>query len=308
MTPKQLRYFTTIIRCGGVGKAADALGVSQAAVSASVASLRRELGDPLFEANRSGVVTTPGGQRLAHRAQDILGLQELTAREIARADNGRRLLRIASTSLFSEYAGPGLIDAVAHAFEDIDVEVISESSDRFAEALITGRAELAIGPRRSTIAHDQTTSEFFGCEVIAVADADIATSWQSAKWFIGPSAIESGGVCQFIMGRARIPSEQQRLCSSHSAAVAQSRRRKGIALVPSFAVEKSLSEGSLVRVEDARLHAAVIWTTYALAERVTSAARDVISLLESPTTVHTICSGGGVALERAQPLPLSSAS
>lgn len=296
MTPKQLTYFTTILREGGVGKAAEVLGVSQAAVSASVASLRKELGDPLFESNRNGVTVTPGGQRLAHRAQEILGLQELTALEVANADASRRLVRIAATSLFNEYAAPGLIDVVERTFEDIDVEFFSESSDRFGEVLLSGRAELAIGPRRSTIAQEQTTTEFFRCEVIAVAHPDAVGSWSTATWFIGPSAIESGGVCQFIMGRARIPGEQQRVCSSHAAAVSQARRRTGVALAPSFAVERSLADGSLVRVDDARLHAAVTWTSYAVAQRATSAARDVISLLSLPTTIQALCRGDGVSL------------
>ena len=55
----------------------------------------------------SGLAFTPGGLRLASRAVELLGLQDRTVLEVREAGVGRRMLRLATTSLFAEYAAPG---------------------------------------------------------------------------------------------------------------------------------------------------------------------------------------------------------
>lgn len=122
MTPTQLTAFASVVRLGSVKAAADELEVSEAAVSMHVAQLRRELGDQLFTRTASGLAFTPGGLRLASRAVEILGLQDRTVREVSQAGHGRRLLRLASSSLFAEHAAPGLIELFAGRADDLDVE------------------------------------------------------------------------------------------------------------------------------------------------------------------------------------------
>src|SRR5947199_8022774 len=74
MTFAQLQSFAMVARLGSVHAAAQALGVSEPAVSAAVAALRRDLGDDLFVRSGSGIALTAGGGRLAARAAEILGL------------------------------------------------------------------------------------------------------------------------------------------------------------------------------------------------------------------------------------------
>ena len=88
-----------------------------------VAQLRRELDDKLFTRTASGLAFTPGGLRLASRAVEILGLQDRTVREVSQAGHGRRLLRMAASSLFAEHAAPGLIELFAGRADDLDVEL-----------------------------------------------------------------------------------------------------------------------------------------------------------------------------------------
>ena len=107
MTPTQLRAFACVVRLGSVKAAAKELAVSEAAVSMHVAQLRKEFDDLLFTRASSGLAFTPGGLRLASRAVEILGLQDRTVREVSQAGHGRRVLRLACTSLFAEHAAPG---------------------------------------------------------------------------------------------------------------------------------------------------------------------------------------------------------
>ena len=68
MTFTQLRTFALVAELGSLRAAADALGVSEPAVSAAVAALRTDLGDPLFRRTGVGITLTPGGRALAGRA------------------------------------------------------------------------------------------------------------------------------------------------------------------------------------------------------------------------------------------------
>ena len=62
MTFTQLRTFALVAELGSLRAAASALGVSEPAVSAAVAALRTDLGDPLFRRTGTGISLTPGGQ------------------------------------------------------------------------------------------------------------------------------------------------------------------------------------------------------------------------------------------------------
>ena len=149
MTPTQLRSFATVVRTGSVRAAAEELQVSEAAVSGNVGALRKEFDDRLFSPSRNGLVFTPGGLRLAQRAIEMLGLQEQTKREVDSARGGRRLLRIAATSMFAEYGAPGLIELFSKRADDLEVELMVQPSTRFDELLISHGADVAVGPKAS---------------------------------------------------------------------------------------------------------------------------------------------------------------
>ncbi|MCP5029151.1 MAG: LysR family transcriptional regulator, partial [Actinomycetia bacterium] len=123
MTPAQLTAFAAIARLGSAKAAADELGVSEAAISSHTAALRRELDDHLYQRTGSGLSFTPGGLRLAARAVELLGLQDQTRQEVLDASHGRRVLRLATTSVFAEYAAPGLLELFKTRADDLEVEL-----------------------------------------------------------------------------------------------------------------------------------------------------------------------------------------
>lgn len=68
----QLRTFAALAEEGNLTRTAERLFTSQPAVSAHIKALESELGLPLFERQRRGMVLTPAGARLAERARGIL--------------------------------------------------------------------------------------------------------------------------------------------------------------------------------------------------------------------------------------------
>ena len=173
MTPTQLRAFAAVVRLGSVKAAAAELLVTEAAVSLHVGQLRKELGDQLFTRTSAGLAFTPGGLRLASRAVELLGLQDRTVLEVRAAGEGRRLLRLGTSTLFAEYAAPGLIGLFAERAKDLDVELSTHRTTDFESLLMTRTVDATIGPR---IARPENTVDrsklFLNYQVIAVTSPD----------------------------------------------------------------------------------------------------------------------------------------
>lgn len=79
LTLRQLEYALAIHRAGGLTAAAEALHVSQPALSVSLAQLERQLGQPLFLRRPGGplIATGFGADWLAEAARQLDGLQAL---------------------------------------------------------------------------------------------------------------------------------------------------------------------------------------------------------------------------------------
>src|SRR3954466_10244919 len=121
VTFAQLRSFATVARLGSVSAAAGALGVSEPAVSAAVAALRRDLGDPLFVRAGTGIRLTAGGERLAARAAEILGLEDRARREVREARGERGLLRLAGAPTVAEDVSAPLLAAFTRRRPKLEV-------------------------------------------------------------------------------------------------------------------------------------------------------------------------------------------
>src|SRR6478672_3927664 len=111
MTFTQLRTFALVAELGSLRAAAVALGVSEPAVSAAIAALRSDLGDPLFRRTGTGIELTPGGRALATRARDLVRLADRTRREVSQATVAGRLRALATAACAEHVAGQ-----VIHAF------------------------------------------------------------------------------------------------------------------------------------------------------------------------------------------------
>ncbi|CAD0185939.1 Nodulation protein D 2 [Ruegeria sp. THAF57] len=76
---KVLRVFLTILEENSVSKAADRMGVTQSAISHTLAKLRQVLGDPLFVRSGQGLIPTERALSLKEPVQGVLdGLRALT--------------------------------------------------------------------------------------------------------------------------------------------------------------------------------------------------------------------------------------
>jgi len=96
----QVQAFVAIVRGGGFTRAASLLHLSQPAVSRRLGLLERELGAPLFERTRTGVILTEAGKTFLPHAEALLacmrdGLDSVRA--LQQVDRGAITLALVGT-------------------------------------------------------------------------------------------------------------------------------------------------------------------------------------------------------------------
>ena len=310
MTPTQLRAFAAVVRLGSVKAAAAELEVSESAVSLLVGQLRKELDDALFTRASSGLAFTPGGLRLASRAAEILGLQDQTVREVSQAGHGRRLLRVAASTLFAEHAAPGLIELFTNRAKDLDIELSVRPPSTFAGLLLSRAVDLALGEVSSAPAEPIVVKPFLSHKIVVIAAAGHPLAGQAVRpsqlrdqtWSLGPSAVEAEGPVARMVRLIGIPEARQRIFQSDAAAVEETKRSDGMAIALKFAVSADVASRRLVTVDSARLHASGMWSAVTLTRpQQVPAAEELLRFITTPRAMQTMIRGSGVNIGHFRP-------
>lgn len=310
MTPAQLRAYAAVVRLGTAKAAAAELEVSEAAISIHMKSLRKELDDELYHRSVGGLALTPGGLRLAIRAQEMLGLQDQTRREVHDAAAGRRVLRLATSSLFAEHAAPGLIELFSTRANDLEVELSVTNAEQFPRLLSVMGADLAIGPAMLNMPDFIVQKPFLKYQMFVVA----APTHQAANrrltpaqmaeqtWHVGPSATEPASIGNGVLKRFDVPERSQRIYQSHAAALAEVRSGNGIGLALGFAADKDIKAGNLARVDGPGTSAEGIWNTFSMtADRMSKPAMELRRFITTPRATQAMLSGSGAGASRFKP-------
>lgn len=142
-----LLVFHHLVRLGRVSRVAQALGMSQPAVSSALGRLRQALGDELFLRTQHGMEPTPYALQLAAPVAAALdGLQQaLQVRASFDPGRSERNFRLAMTDVGEMYFLPVLIDAMAPQAPGVTFEVVSVTQASLKEDMASGRIDLALG-------------------------------------------------------------------------------------------------------------------------------------------------------------------
>jgi DNA-binding transcriptional LysR family regulator len=258
MTLAQLHSFVLVARFGSVKGAAAELSVTEAAVSVSVAALRRELGDELFVREGRGIALTPGGRRLAKLAAEILGLADQARRSVHDSPGQSRLMQIAVTNLVGEHIGP-LVDAFTAKDPSLEVAIESIRGEAVADLLEHRNADIALGPspapeKAATIA----SVAFLRSRLIIVAapghplaDARSVPPPQlnDQRWHIGPSELDPTTGAGLLFERTGIDPVEVITYSSNAAAVAAAMAGDGVAVTLVHTALEPVRRRALIRID-----------------------------------------------------------
>lgn len=136
---RQLRYFQVLAATGHFGRAAEAAGISQPALSMQVRELEAELQGTLVERTPTGAVLTGLGAEVAERANDILAavgdLQDLTRAHGAVFSGPVNLGVIPSVA---PYLLPRLLEEIARGHPDAQLHVRETITDVLVGELLAG--------------------------------------------------------------------------------------------------------------------------------------------------------------------------
>ena len=166
----QLRQLMKVAEIRNFTRAAAAIGLSQSALSRSIARLEEELGQPLFTRESRLVTLTEAGIRLLAKARQILSLVEEAKAEIG--DDGETgLVRVGSIPTIAPYFLPGLLRSFSDRYPRSRVMVQEDTTDNLLKKVADGTVDIAIVARPLTAKYLEV-EDLFEEELLVVLPAN----------------------------------------------------------------------------------------------------------------------------------------
>jgi DNA-binding transcriptional LysR family regulator len=163
----RLKHAVAVGRLGSFSRAADAVGVTQSAVTKSVADLERHLGYALFHRTSRGTIPTEAGRDFIDRATRLLAdTAELMGEGGRNVDPYRGALRIGVFPGSLEWMLTEPLTAVLKHHPSIRYDIVSGTSERGVQLLARGDIDVAFGMHAAFSSWAQ-----FKCEEIGRLEA-----------------------------------------------------------------------------------------------------------------------------------------
>lgn len=136
---EKLEIFRTIVETGSISKAAETIGLTQSAVSHSLASLEQEFGFSLLSRGRQGIKLTGNGEKILAYAREILKWHELMMQEVAKI-NGLEtgVVRIGTLPSISINWLPQVILQFTKEYPLIEIKLFEGDYDDIDKWLLDG--------------------------------------------------------------------------------------------------------------------------------------------------------------------------
>jgi|TARA_R110000737_G_scaffold106512_1_gene139318 LysR family transcriptional regulator, hydrogen peroxide-inducible genes activator len=144
VTLRQLSYFKSLAQQRNFGRAAEAVHVSQPALSVQIREMEQTLGAPLVERRSRDVVLTPFGRLVLAQAEKVLSEMQVLS-EIARWNKGLSgELRLGLIPTIAPYLLPAALAAIRQRDIGLNVQVQEGKTARLIEDLRAGRLDAAV--------------------------------------------------------------------------------------------------------------------------------------------------------------------
>lgn len=142
---RQLKTFLTVVDTGNITRAAEILHLVQPAVSRQIKLLEEDLGTPLFERQRHGMVPTEAGRMLVNYARrSMLELDRARAEIVGAKDGIGGIVTLGLLpSTIDVLSGP-LLSAIASTYPGIRLRLAMGYAGTLAKWLETGEIDAAL--------------------------------------------------------------------------------------------------------------------------------------------------------------------
>jgi len=260
---RDVEYFAVLAEHGHVGRAAEALGLSQPALSLSLRRLEKSMNAKLVNRTPKGVELTDVGAALVSRVSQLRLAREDVVREVADLSQGRTgNLRIG--------VHPGVVDdlvapacsALLKAAPQVTMTITVENNDEAVTALREGKVDLIINIMPTWPHKDFVQEHLIDDTMVVFASADhrlakrkrvtmedleqerwTATAFSSPAWpHVNLAFQQSGGNPPAVSARTTSLSLRDRLVASTDLLGTSSRRVLRQAAVHHRVVELPVKE------------------------------------------------------------------
>jgi len=306
MTLTQLNAFVLVARLGSVTAAANALGVSEPAVSQALSALRQHLGDQLVARGPAGMTLTAGGSRLLSAASQIVVLGAEAHAAVRAAQGAPEQLRVVATSAIAEFVVSPLMEAFTRRYAG-SVEVASGVAVTAEMGVLVANrlADVAIGssPASDPALAVVTEPMFRYRLVVATAGQAPRGSPQQWRWLVDPSGTDPGSDTGQLLARLRISESSIGVFPNQTAAWAAAADGAGVAPAVEHLVAQQVRRGDLSLADVPGVPMEATWYVTVLERQRRSVVASALRrFLSSPEAMHLMRSPtAGVPPSRFRP-------
>ncbi len=140
---EQLRHFLKVAEQKNFTRAAEQVGLSQPALSRSVARLEEELGRPLFERRARGAVLTDAGRLVLGRARAILSMADDLKAEVG-DDDRSGTVRVGAIPTIAPYFLPEYLRSFRRLYPLARTVVSEDTTDNLLRRVADGEVDVAV--------------------------------------------------------------------------------------------------------------------------------------------------------------------
>lgn len=140
----QLETFLAVVRCGGVGKAADQLNLTQPAVTTRIRNLEDTISAQVFDRTAKGLKLTKRGETLLAYAERFMHLSELVERDVVDPRSADRRLRLGVSETIAQSWLPQFVEELNSEFPKLSIEINVDISASLRNSLLEREIDLAI--------------------------------------------------------------------------------------------------------------------------------------------------------------------
>jgi LysR family transcriptional regulator, low CO2-responsive transcriptional regulator len=290
MTLTQLNAFVLVARLGSVTAAANALGVSESAVSQALSALRLHLGDQLVSRGPTGMTLTAGGSRLLGTAQ---GAPEQ--------------LRVVATSTLAEFVVSPLMEAFTRRFAGtVEVSAGVAVTSEMAVLVANRLADVALGPAVTADPALPVVSEpVFRYRVVVVTAGEGRPKGNPRqwRWLVDPAGTDPDSDTGRLLAALRVPDSRIGVFPNQTAAWAAAADGAGVAPAVEHLVTQQLRRGELSLAEVPGTPVAGCWHATLLERQGRSAVASALRrFLTTPEAMHLLrAPAAGVPPSRFRP-------
>ncbi|WP_169567871.1 hydrogen peroxide-inducible genes activator [Sneathiella limimaris] len=145
ITLKQLTYALAVAREKHFKRAAEAVGVTQSALSTAISELEAQLGFQVFERDNKKVLITPLGEKVLEKARAIkLEVDDLYLLSKFKADPLSYPMKIGTIPTIGPYLLPKVLPELRRRYPNFKLTLFEEQSHVLVEMVRTGEIDTAI--------------------------------------------------------------------------------------------------------------------------------------------------------------------